>query len=260
LLLLGLREGYRGVRVIGYQHTLVTPRHTTLLFAPGEAARTPPPNRVLTVGGVTRSWLESNGRYPAGLLVEGFALRQSSRASLERRRPAPGERLRELFVLWSNVAELVVTARWLLEVAGLRPSWQFALRTHLEFPIARLSESLRAAVVARARDFSGTPLEENLRWADTIAYASTTVALEALMAERLVVNVDLGEPPGVDPVLEPVALHRCAGNPPQLVGAVQEIADLADADFSQQRDPARMYVHRYLRPYTAQGLARLLGE
>ena len=260
LLLLGLREGYPAGRIVGYQHTSVTPRHTTLLFAPGEAARTPLPDRVVTVGEVTRAWLESNGRYPAGLLAAGFALRQSAGASLERRRSAPGEGARVLFVLSSSIAELVSAARWLLEAARLRPSWQFALRPHPEFPIARLPESLRAAAMARSRDFSGTPLEENLRWADAIAYASSTVALEALMAGRPVVNIDLGEPLDADPVLEPVALHWCAGNPAQLVAAVQEIADLTDAEFSHRRHAARSFVDRYLRPFTAQGLARLLGE
>lgn len=260
LLLLGLREGNPGGRIIGYQHTSVTPRHTTLLFAHGEAARTPLPDHVVTVGEVTRAWLETHGRYPAGLLVEGFALRQLPRAALERRKPAPGEGARVLFVLSSSTSELVSAARWLLEAAGLQPSWQFAVRPHPEFPLSQLPELLRAAVASRAEDLSGTPLEENLGWADAVAYASSTVALEALMAGRPVVNIDLGEPLDVDPVLEPVALHWRAGNAAELVAAVEEGAALDDAGFERRRDDARRFIDRYLRPFTPAGLARLLDE
>lgn len=260
LLLLGLREGNPLVRIVGYQHTSVTPRHTTLVFAPGEAACTPLPDRVVTLGEVTRAWLESHGRYPAGLLVEGFALRQAARGALARRKPAPGEGARVLFVLSSSIAELAAAAHWLLEAARLRPTWQFALRPHPEFPIARLPESLRAAVAARAQDLSGTPLEENLRWADTVAYASSTVALEALMAGRPVVNIDLGEPLEVDPVLEPVTLHWRAADAAELVAAVEAGAALDDAAFECRRDGARRFIDRYLRPFTPAGLARLLDE
>lgn len=260
LLLLGLREGNPGGRIVGYQHTSVTPRHTTLVFAPGEAARTPLPDRVVTLGEVTRAWLEANGRYPAGLLVEGFALRQAARTALARRKPAPGDSPRVLFVLSSSIAELAAAARWLLEAARLRPSWQFALRPHPEFPLVRLPDALRTGLASRARDLSGMPLEENLLWADVVVYASSTVALEALMAGRPVVNIDLGEPLDVDPVLEPVALHWSAGNAAELVSAVEAGAALDDAEFEHRRDAARRFIDRYLRPFTPTGLERLLDE
>jgi hypothetical protein len=258
LLLLGLREGNPGGRIVGYQHTSVTPRHTTLLFGPGEAERTPLPDVVVTTGEVTRDYLEANGRYPAGLLNAGCALRQPQRQVLPRRKADKNAHV--LLVLSSSTAELIEATRRLLEVGTLEPEWQLAIRPHPEFPLSRLPESLRSAALARARDLSGTPLEENLLWADAVAYASSTAALEALMAGRPVINLDLGEPLEVDPVLEPPPFHWRARSAQDLADAVREILALGDEGFAQRRDAARAFTERYLRPPTPDRLALLLGE
>lgn len=258
LLLLGLREVNPGGRVVGYQHTSVTPRHTTLLFGPGEAERTPLPDLIVTTGEVTRDYLEANGRYPAGLLKAGCALRQPQRQVLPRRKEAGGAHV--LLVLSSSTAELIEATRRLLEVGELEPDWQLAIRPHPEFPLSRLPEPLRSSALARARDLAGTPLEDNLVWADAVAYASSTAALEALMAGRPVINLDLGEPLEVDPVLEPLSFHWRARSAQALVAAMHEVLSFGDEEFAQRRDAARAFTERYLRPPTPDRLALLLGE
>ena len=257
MLLLGLREGHPGARIVGYQHTAVTPRHATLLFAPGEAERTPLPDRIATLGGVTRDWLEANGRYPPGLLVEACALRQAPPFALARRSRS-AESVRVLFVLSSSLAELARAARWLLEAARLRPHWEFALRPHPEFPLAGLPAPLRSALAQRARDLAGTPLRENLEWCDAVAYASSTAGLEALGAGRPVVNLDFGELLDVDPVLEAVPLHSRAADPVAMVEALERGAALGDEDYARGRDAARAFVDRYLRAPTPALVGRLL--
>lgn len=258
LLLLGLREAPCGGRIVGYQHTSVTPRHATLLFGPGEAERTPLPDRIATAGAVTLAYLEAHGRYPRGLLVEACALRQPPRPLLERRVTAGSTRV--MFALSSSVAELRAALRLLLEAAELRGEWQFAIRPHPEFPVARLPAELRSAVGTRVLDFSATPLDENLAWADVVAYASSTVGLEALMAGRAVINVDFGEPLEADPVLEPVPLHRRVRSAAELVEAVDAIESLDEADFAARRSASRNFIERYFREVSAQRLEALIGQ
>lgn len=254
MILLGLREGFAACRIVGYQHTSVTPRHATLLFAPREAAATPLPDRIVTVGDVTLRYLSQHGNYPPGLLNGGFALRQKQRSPYERR--PQGTPVRLLFALSSSELELAEAARW---VVALPPDWSIALRPHPEFPLSRLPAALHAAVAARLENVSGS-LEDSLRWADVVAYASSTVALEALMAGRPVVSMDLGEALDVDPVLEPVPLHWRAASPDELSAAVQAAVALSDEEFVRRRAETRAFVARYLAPASETGLGLLVGE
>jgi hypothetical protein len=256
LLLLGLRAADSSIRLAGYQHTSVTPRHTTLLFAAGEAERTPLPDRIVTCGGVTIAYLEAHGRYPAGLLVEGFALRQPQRARFGRR--IPDKAMRILLALSSSAMELRDAALLLLAAAERKGDWQLAVRPHPEFPIALLPQDLRSRLGARVLDFSGSPLEENLAWADVVVYASSTVGLEALMAGRPVVNLDLGESLDSDPVLEQVALHWRAQCAADLVVAIDAISSLDDKEYAARQAAARAFTGRYFRALSEQRLGMLV--
>lgn len=258
LALVGLRESHPGCRTIGYQHTSVTPRHTTLLFAPGEAARTPLPDRIVTAGAVTRRYLEAHGNYPPGLLVEGCALRQRQRAPLARRPRGHDRGSRVLLALSSSVAELRAACRLLAAAARRATHWELGIRPHPEFPLSLLTADLRAMLAGQGRDLSGTPLDENLAWADVVLYASSTVAIEALMAGRPVVYLDLGEPLEVDPILEPVPLRWHARSAEELVAAVEAIGALDEAEFADRAAAARRFAQEYFRPCTERPLDLLV--
>lgn len=249
LLLLGLRESAPACRIHGYQHTSVTPRHTTLLFATNEAKHTPLPDRIVTVGDVTRVWLDENGRYPQGLLRTGFALRQPQRAPIERRRDMTPATVRVLFALSSSVAELIEAARWLLDASRLSPGWKFAIRPHPEFPLGRLPADLRRAVEKLSIDFTGSSLEENLLWCDVVVYTSSTVALEALMAGRPIVNLDLGDLLNADPVIEETPLRWRADSVEQMMDAILEIATLEADALDRKRQESRWFTERYFRAF-----------
>lgn len=257
LLLIGVREGAPQTSLVGFQHTAVTPRHTTLLFGQGEAERTPLPDRIFTLGSVSRDYLETHGNYPPGLLETGFALRQAQRAPLERR--TPSKAVHVLFALSSSLAELTGASRCVLASAALRPGWTFAVRPHPEFPLSRLAAPAREALGKCARDLAGTSLDDNLAWCDVVVYASSTVAIEAMMAARPVVNLDVGDLLPVDPVTEPLALHRTARTPEELVAMIEGVCSLEEPQLSSALDEARRFVERYFVAPTPERLDRLLG-
>jgi hypothetical protein len=256
MLLLAAREACKECRIVGYQHTSITRRHATLLFAEREAAVTPLPERIVTVGEVTRRYLERHGRYPAGIFVTGCALRQQRGPLLERR--AAAGRLRLLLALSSSRRELteaVAACRRALDAdAGL----EFGIRTHPEFPVALLPGELRDWVERHARNFSGSALASNLEWCDAVVYVSSTVALEALGRGRPVINLAISDALDPDPVLDPVEFHWAANTPEALVAAAREIAALDAAEFERRRRQALDYVDEYLSPPTPQALEAFL--
>lgn len=239
-------------RLVGYQHTSVTPRHRTLLFEPGEAAITPLPDSIVTVGDVTRRWLELRGRYPEGMFRTGCALRQRWPAALRSRsgwREAP----RILLALSSSRTELIRAVAFLSEVARYQSEIEIGVRPHPNFPISMLPDALQRWIVGHARDLSGTSLGENLEWCDVVAYVSSTVALEGLMAGRPLIKLAI-DPLDPDPLLGDVRMRWTAARPDQVPGILEAIASLSERDAGMLRAEARDYLQTYFRPVTAEAL------
>jgi hypothetical protein len=255
-LLLGARASRPALPIIGYQHTSITRRHLTLRFEPGEAAVTPLPDRIVTVGQVTRSYLERHGNYPAGIFVTGCALRQAWDAVLPRA-PRPGKPPRVLLALSSSRAELVEAVAFVRSAAE-RHALEVGIRPHPNFPLTLLPADLRAWIGESATDFSGTPLAQNLEWCDAVAYVSSTVALEALMRGRPAVNLRLSDAIDPDPLLEPAALTWKVDSPEGLIAALAELRDLDGEAFAQRQSASIEKMKEYFRPISNEALAHFL--
>jgi hypothetical protein len=252
-LLLAARESCPGCRVVGFQHTSITRRHATLLFAEGEAEITPLPDRIVTVGEVTRRFLETHGRYPPGMFATGCALRQQSGTLLERR--APDGIPRVVLALSSSRQELSSAVEMCRQAMQGGARFELGIRPHPEFPLALLHGSLRDWVGNGAIDLTGTALHANLEWCDCVAYVSSTVALEALGRGRPVIHLSLAEPLNPDPILDPVAFHWTAETPAALAATLAAVAALGSVEFKQRRRDGLDYVKRYLGPQTPEALA-----
>jgi len=255
-LLLGARASRPTLPIVGYQHTSITRRHVTLCFEPGEAAVTPLPDRIVTVGQVTRSYLERHGNYPAGIFVTGCALRQAWDAALPRA-PRAGQPPRVLLALSSSRAELVEAVAF-VRTAAQRHALEIGVRPHPNFPLALLPAELRAWLAQSATDFSGTLLAQNLEWCDAVAYVSSTVALEALMRGRPAVNLRLSDAIDPDPLLEPAALAWRVDSPDGLIAALAELRDLDGEAFAQRQHASIEKMKEYFRPVSNEALAHFL--
>lgn len=258
MLLLALREICPAAEITGYQHTSITPRHTTLLFARGEADVTPLPDRIVTVGKITRAFLEDHGNYPPDIFRTGCALRQTWQEN-----PAPvanpAGKPKILLALSSSTRELIRAVQFFrtLQEGGV---FELGIRPHPEFPLNSLPPALMEWAGRHARDFSGSPLADNLAWCDVTAYVSSTVALETLMAGKPVINFCIDDVIQPDPVIGDAPLHWRAENAAGMAQALQQIQALPAADFQQLSAAARAYINDYLRPVSEACLACFIGN
>lgn len=255
MLLLAVRAECPACLIIGYQHTSITPRHTTFRFSGAEIAATPLPDRIITVGEITRRYLEEQGRYPAGMLQAGCALRQSSPAPDT---DAPGVSGRILVALSSSLHELVAATGFMMRVAAARKDLQIGIRPHPEFPLALLPEHLHRWIHDHAIDLSGTPLRENLRWCSATAYVSSTVALECLMLGKPVINLDLGEIIIPDPVLDPPPLWQRVADPDAFLAALAATDAVPAETRLSNAQRTRDYMQSYFSPVTPTAIGLFL--
>jgi len=234
--------------MVGYQHTSITPRHTTLLLAAGESSITPLPDYVVTVGDVTRRYLEEHGNYPPGLFLTGGALRQVWRDPVARLDPR-NRPLRVLLALSSSRAELRDAVKLSKGLAEEGIEFELGVRPHPEFPVSTLPRDLQLWIQEYAQDLSGTPLHENIAWCDVTVYVSSTVALESLMLGKPAINLRLSDPIDPDPVLESDLVRLRASSPAELAAAFKSIVEMTDEEYARHRSYAIAYVRNYLRPF-----------
>ena len=259
MMLLALRQASPATKITGYQHTSITPRHATLLFAPGEASITPLPDQIVTAGTVTRKFLEDHGNYPPGIFRTGSALRQTWQEN-----PVPAVsragKPKILLALSSSTRELVRSMQFFRQLQETGCDFELGIRPHPEFPLGNLPPLLIEWVAGHARDFSGSRLTDNLAWCDMTAYVSSTVALETLMAGKPVVNFCIDDVIQPDPVIGDAPLHWRAEDPAEMARVLQQIQALPAADFHRLSSAARAYINDYLRPVSAECAARFLED
>jgi hypothetical protein len=249
LLLLALREMQPACRIIGYQHTSITPRHTTFVLTEAEMAATPMPDLIVTIGEVTRRYLKHCGNFPPEILAAGCALRQAHPDVAIAATPASSS-TRILLALSSSRFELRAAIEFMKSVVSARASMEIGIRPHPEFPLSLLPPTLRKWIDNHALDFSETPLIENLQWCTATAYASSTVALECLMLGKPVINLDLGEIVVPDPVIDPPPLWQRAANTTEFLAALDSNGATPPEERAARLHHTRVYMQSYFSPVT----------
>jgi hypothetical protein len=257
MLILGVRQAFPQCRLMGYQHTSITPRHTTMLFAPGEAACTPLPDKIITAGEVTRRYLEQHGNYPMGIFVTGCALRQTWRDPLNYV-PIGPRKIRVLLALSSSRLELVQSIQFFRRLSGLTTEFELGIRPHPEFPLSKLPAVLQAWIKRNAKDFSGTDLLENIAWCDVTAYVSSTVALESLMAGKPVINFRVEDVINPDPILGDIPFGWRVKGVDDFAGALSALSGIPDSEYKSRIQHARKYLGEYLCPVSPECIRKFL--
>jgi len=245
-LLTGLTEGQ--ITTVGYQHSSITKRHYALQLMEGEFDSIPMPDKIITVGDITANWLRNRGNFPPDRVVTGFSLRQTfidGKHAKARFTGAPNI----LFALSSSKYELYRTVLFMQDIKNQLPQWNLGIRCHPNFPLTTLDQKLQNWILEETSVFAGTTLASNLEWADILAYISSTVALESLLAKVPVIRLDL-EALNSDPLLNPPALSwECSGIE-GFISAVTEIQEMNTNEREKRVIAAKNYVHSYLKPYT----------
>lgn len=245
MILLGAADSVHKPRIVGYQHTSITQRHSAFTLSPAEARATPLPEKVVTVGSVTKNYLEALGGYPENIFIAGCALRQKWNGLLPRH-SAPEVRL--LLALSSSKHEMIQAVEFSKRLLQLAPEFKLGIRPHNNFPLTLLPKELAIWVDEHALNFSGTELQENLNWCSVTIYVSSTVALEALMRGRPIVNFPIGDVASTDPVLGASSFHWCVENEREMVSTLEKIYGLSEDEYQGAATRAVKYVREYLAP------------
>lgn len=235
-----------GMRVIGYQHSSLTPRHLALLQPGIGWCHADAPDQVVTCGAITTERLEPFADTAKTTLCPGASLR-AQRQPL----PPPGKTL--LVAISSSLGE----SRAILQMihgAASQLEMPIIIRPHPTIPIDELFS--RRSWPLSVEVSRGRSLAEDMGRAGFIAYSSSTVALEGLLHDRLPVFLDIRDVLSGDPI-DDGEFKLCAASPEDLVRCLRDALAWPAGRLEQARASGRTYAERYLAAPSVERLDRM---
>jgi len=257
-MVLGLKEGACSGEVLGFQHAYVS--RSSFKYFPGMAERDilPIPDRIVTMGRVTKDIMERYGSYPAGILRTGCALRQEYMGSLT---PFKRRRFNKILVPLNMIKDESASIMTFLFEAGLpEMDIRVIIRCHPGAPFDTFKDRLHFAVPQNFVISHNKSVAQDLEDTDMVIYTWTTVAVEAIKSGLPAIYLDILSPMYVDPLFECTALKKAIKKPGELLPAINGFYEMQDEAFYREQLLAQDYLKDYFYPVNKHNMASFLPD
>lgn len=238
-------------KIIGYQHTSITPRHLALRVEPAEMPDEAIPDAILTTGEITLAWLEKLSPLWRRRAIAGVSMRRARDTVPE---PTGSECV--LVAISSNREEAWSLLRATFEAAR-ENDIRFIVRSHPTIPVQDLFALF--AWPPRVILSAGRSLIQDLTEATAVAYSSSTVVLEGMLYGRLPIFVDIGDVPAGDPITGRCPFKVVAATPVEFGRALRKVSAMSPKRRAEMSAAARDYAERYLMYPTKKRIDRILA-
>jgi len=241
-------------KVISFQHAQVALNAAKFFMGEKERHSIVFPDRIVTVGDVTRNFLIEKKHYPAERVITGCALRQDYVISGERVERKQTRRV--LAQLWS----VEKSARLInfIHAAGIHPGkYHVTISPHPCNPLEKLIPHLDFQYKDHFTLFTGS-LKESFSVNDLVIYHGTTACLDALANGLPVINVEFDDFITVDPLFEFHDFKWTVSKPEELAGAIDAIYALSDEEYYQRQQKGFEFVKNYFYPVTEENMKKFL--
>jgi len=255
--IMALRQHSPETRILGYQHTVAPQASANMFVSQYEKDIIPMPDRILTVGMAPRKIMERYGDYTAGQVQEACALRFEYLFNI---RPGPRTRSNHILLALEGVFEVYQMVNYVLRELKDATSYSVKIRTHPVLPLSHIRHKLHYDVssLPHVSLSENTPLKDDLEESDMVIYWGSTVALEALMLGKPVINFDAGDALSYDPLFECHHLKWTVNKQMNLVEVIEKIYNMSDEEYERQLKLAREYLSDYFYEITEERLDRFL--
>ena len=237
-----------------FQHAQVALNATKFFMGEKERNSIVFPDRIITVGDVTRNFLVKKKHYPTERVITGCALRQDYVITGER--VMRKETRRVLAQLWS----VEKSARLInfIHASNIHPGrFQVTISPHPCNPLEKLIPHLDFKYENHFPVFIG-PLRESFNVHDLVIYHGTTACLDALANGLPVIDVEFDDFITVDPLFEFHDFKWTVSRPEEMAGAIEAIYALSDDEFYERQKKGFEFVKNYFYPVNEENMKKFL--
>lgn len=254
-----LRQVSPKTHIIGYQHTIVSHASANMFMSRYEYGIMPIPDKVLTVGGVTRNIMERYGSFKKDFIRTSCGLRFEYIFNIKR---LARKNTGNILVGLEGIKEVHKMVGYVLKELGGDKEYNVRIRTHpvLSWEYFRKSHGFDLAKYPNFHLSAGGSLKEDLEWADIVVYWGSTIGVEALNIGRPVVHYDIGSIFNYDPLFESSDLKWVVNEKMRLAATLDKIRKLNDEEFLSAWEKAKMYLSNYFYPINKENLAEFAKD
>ncbi len=253
-----LRKYAPQIKIIGHQCTpLFAAKIAIMAISKYEKDIIPLPDKINTIGKVTKSVLEEYGSYERSQLKESCALRiESFNTEVVPR----GSTHRILVILGGIPFRAINLMNFVHRALKDSEKYQVIIRTHPALPLEKFRASLDFDISSWTNYSLSSKISvvEDLQEADMIIHEGSTIALEALRMGIPVIYAGIKEIISFDPLIGCNSLKWVVNKEEELVKTIKTVYELPDNEFYRQQSEARKYVSDYIYEVTEEGLSEFI--
>lgn len=258
LMILGIREIRPEVKIFAFQHAFISKNSFKYFHGIREKGVIPLPDKIITMGKVTKEMLERFGNYNSNILSVGCALRQEY---IDAQKPFKKRRFNKVVVPLTMVKrESVLIMNFLYDSGIPQTDIKVVIRCHPAAPFESFKKYIDFRIPENFIINNEKNVNEELSTTDIVLYTWTTVAVEALKLGLPVIYLDILKPMYIDPLFECSSLKRTVSKPDKLLLTIKALYDMSDTEFYHEQALAQGYLKGYFYPVTAENLAPFLPD
>ena len=243
LMLLGIKNKFK---TIGYQHSSITARHLSFQLLKKEVKINPLPDKIVTIGEVTRKWMIDKGNISPSKIIEGVALR-TNLLSIKKVDSLNINNIKLLFVFSSSIDEVILCINFLQKVLP-KKNIVCRFRFHIHFPFSKLKSDQKNWVIQNVELISENALQDDLNWTNITLYISSSVALESLLVGIPIIWLDIDKLNSNPLLYHNVQNSWRVKSSKELIDIIYEIFYLSRKEKRQKAIKGKEFAESYMIP------------
>lgn len=253
-----LKEYSPNTKIIGYQHSVLSKSSLNMFLSEYEIDVIPMPDKIITVGKVTKTILEEYGNYNPSKIHEGCGLRFKYLFDVNEK-----ERIKNYNILITPegvLSESVNLVNFVFDSLKNYQGLNLIIRPHPALPFELFKNNLKFDVES-CPNFTiskNDSVKKDLDISDIVIYRGSSLSIEALKTGLPVIYVDLNDLLSVDPLFDCDALKWTVRTNKELFDAVKGIYDLPDDEYKIKMTKANKYINSYMYNITNERLSEFI--
>lgn len=253
-----LRRTSPGTKIIGYQHAALSKSSLNMIISNNEKEVIPLPDRIVTVGDVTREFMIHQGNYDPKRVKSGCGLRFAHLFSLPLK-----ERSRYNSVLVTPegvLTESVSLSDFAYNAFHDNNDIRVIIRPHPALPFCDFKKYLGFDTgKCNNVEISGNDsVSKDLETTDAVIYRGSTLALEAMKMGIPVFYAAQSDIISVDPLFDFSGLNWTVHSEKELADSIQMMYAMDPVEYNEKLQASQDYIKRYIVGTTEERLQEFL--
>ena len=243
---LALRKFSPATTIIGYQHAALTLKHVNFFIEKEEAEIIPLPDKIFTMGSITRGIMEKTFHFTKEILHEGCALRKTDTNGKSK---SYFDKIKYILVVLStDLKEYIGVLKFLNEAFKGGADYVVQIRPHPVIPLEDAISMFPYLTFQYKKQEVNVSLRDALNQADVVLYVSSTLTIEALAWGIPVIFLDIGDFLNTDPIFNFYDFKWVCNESSRLKRILKNIENLSKEEYIISQEKGREFANRYFYP------------